>query len=86
MKKLFIASNKICKKKLADSSNAKEYDNSYLKRKNTKWVKQSKIITHQLKAIENRKIIDIKWVIIEYPRISHKLSKAIKQAEQVSLA
>ena len=38
-------------------SNAKEYLNSYLKRKNTKSVKRSKIVTQKLKAIENSKTI-----------------------------
>ena len=41
--------------KLADSSNAKEYYNSDLKKKNAKLEKQSKIITQQLKDLENPK-------------------------------
>ena len=63
---------------MPDPSNAKEYYNSYLKRKNTKLVvKRPKIITQQLKSIENPGIVDIKSVIIEHPKTSHKLSKTI---------
>ena len=51
--------------KILDPSNANKYYNSYLKKKNTKSVKQSKITTHQLKAIERPKIVDINLVIIE---------------------
>ena len=47
--------------KIADPSNAKECFNSYLKRKkNAKSVKRSTIISQQIKAIENQKIVDIK--------------------------
>ena len=65
-------------KKIADPSNAIEYYNSYLKRKNTKLIKRPKIITQQRKGIENPNIADIKSVIIEHPKTSHKLSKTIK--------
>ena len=70
--------------KIADPGNAKDYYNSYLKTKNTKLVKRSKIFIQQLKAIENRNIIGIKSVIIEHPKTSHKLSKTIWQAEKIS--
>ena len=63
---------------------AKECYNSYLKRKNTKSVKRSKIITQQLQAIESPSITDIKSVILEHPKTSHKLCKTIRQAEKVS--
>ena len=68
--------------KIPDPSNTKEHYNSFLKRKNTKSVKRSKIITHQLKAIEKPKIVDIKSITKEHPKISHKLSKTIRQAER----
>ena len=71
-------------KKTPDASNAKEYYKPYLKRKNTKLEKWSKIITQQTKTVENRSIVDIKSVIIEPPKVSHKLSKAIRQAENFS--
>ena len=53
--------------------------------KNTNLVKQVKIISQRLKAIENANdIVYIKSVIIEYPKTSHKLSKTIRQDENVS--
>ena len=46
-------------------------------------VKQSEIITYQSKTFENPNIIDIKSIIREHPKTSHKLFKTIKQAEKV---
>ena len=46
-------------------------------------MKQSKIIIQQLKAIENPNTCYIKSVIIEHPKTSHKLSKTIRQAENI---
>ena len=70
--------------KILEPSYVKKYYDSYLKKKNTKSVKRSKIFTQQLKAIENPNIADIKPVIIEHPKTSHKLSKTNRQAENVS--
>ena len=39
-----------------------------------KLVKRSKINTEQTKHIENPNIVDIKSVIIKYPKTFHKLS------------
>ena len=50
----------------------------------TKSVKRSKIITQQVKVIENPNIVDIKSFIIEPRKTSHKLFKTIGQAEMVS--
>ena len=61
--------------KIPDALSVKQYYQSYLKRKSTKQVKQSKIITHQTKIFENPNIIDLKSVTTEYPKTSHKLSK-----------
>ena len=55
-----------------------------MRRKNIKSVKRSKIVTQQVKAIENPNIVDIKAVIIEHPKTSRKLSKTIRQAGNVS--
>ena len=82
-KDLLLLANKLIEK-IADPSNAKEYYNSYLKRNNTKLAKRSKIITQQLKALENPNIIDIKSVIIEHPKTSHKLSKTTMHTEKLS--
>ena len=41
------------------------------------------IITYQPKAFENPNFNDIKSVITEYPKTSHKSSKTIRRAEKV---
>ena len=64
--------------------NDKEYHSSHLKRKNAKLVKQSKILTQLLNAMENPKIVDTKLVIIKHTSTSHKLSRTIMQDEKVS--
>ena len=46
-------------------------------------MKQSKIITYQPKTFENPNIVDIKSVIAGHPKASHKLSKAVGQAEKL---
>ena len=48
--------------------------------KNKKSVKQSEIITDQRKTFDT---VDIKSIITEHPKSSHKLSKTIRQAEKV---
>ena len=53
-------------------------------RKKKKLIKRSKVITQQLETTENPNIIYQKPVIIEHPKTSHKLCKAIRQAEKVS--
>ena len=70
--------------KIPDPCNAKEHYQLFIRTKNTKPVKQSKIITQQPKTFENPNIVDIKSVIIEHPKTSHKLSKTIRLAEKVS--
>ena len=54
-----------------------------LLKKNTKWVKQPKIIAYQPKTVENPNIVDIKSIITEHPKTSHKSSKTIRQAKKV---
>ena len=46
-------------------------------------MKRSQRITQQPKSIENPNIIHIKSVILEQSKPSHKLHKAIRQAEKV---
>ena len=55
-----------------------------IRKKNTIEVNQSKIIIQQPKTFENPNIVDIKSVIIEHPKTSHKLPKTIRQAAKVS--
>ena len=54
---------------MADAANAKQYYQTYLKRKNKK---RSKIITQQSKTLENPNIVGIKSVTKEHPKTSHK--------------
>ena len=54
--------------------------NTFKRKKKRKSVKQSEIITYQPKTFENPSTVDIKSVIIEHPKSSHKLSKTIRQA------
>ena len=69
---------------LPDPLNAKEHYQSFIRKKNTKSVKQSNIITYQPKTFENPNIIDMKSVITEHRKSLHKLSKTKRQAEKVS--
>ena len=72
------------RKKIPDSRNAKERYQSFIGKKSTKSLKQSKAITQQPNTFENPDIVDIKSVTIGHPKHLHKLSKAIRQAEKVS--
>ena len=49
------------------------------KTENSKIIK----ITYQPKIFENPNTVDIKSVIKEHPKASHKLSKTIRQAEKL---
>ena len=53
-------------------------------KENTKSVKQSRIITQQPETSKNPNNVDMKLVITEHQKTSHKLSKAIKQTEKVA--
>ena len=82
-KDLLLLSNKILEK-IPDPCNAKEHYQSFIKKKNRKSVKQSEIIAYQPKTFENSNIVNIKSVITEHPKTSHKLSKTMRQAEKVN--
>ena len=56
---------------------------SFLRKKNRKSVKQSEIITYQLKTFQNSNIIDIKSDFIEHTKTSHKLFKTIRKGRKV---
>ena len=60
---------------MPDPRNPKEHYPSFIRKKNTKLVKQSEIITYQPKHFENPNVVDIKSVITEHPKTSHKLSR-----------
>ena len=53
------------------------------KKKTTKLVKQSNIITYEPKTFESPNIVDIKSIIIEHPKKSYRLAKTIRQAIKV---
>ena len=61
-----------------------EHYQSFVRNKTTKSGKKLKIITYQPKTFENPNIAEIKPVIIEHPKMSHELSKTIRQAEKLS--
>ena len=50
----------------------------FFKRKDTKSVKQSKIVAQQPKAFENPNIVDMKSVVKKHPKTPYKLSKTIE--------
>ena len=55
----------------------------FIKEKNTKSWKKGEIITNQPKIFEKPSNDDIKSVITEHPKTSHKLCMAIVQTEKV---
>ena len=67
-------------KNIPDPRNAKKHYQSFIIKKNRKSVKQSEIVVYQPKIFD---IVDVKPVITEHPKTSHKLSKTIRQAEKV---
>ena len=70
--------------KISDPPDAKEHYQSFVRKKNTKSIRQSNIIIYQTNTFENLKILGIKPAITAHPKILHKLSKSIRQAEKVS--
>ena len=55
----------------------------FIRKKNRKSVKQWEIINFQPNTFKNPNNVDIKSVITEHPKASHKLSNTIRQAEKV---
>ena len=62
---------------------AKERYQSFIRNKNAKSVKQSDIFTYQSKTFEKLNIFDIKSVMTEHPKTSHKLFKTIRLAKKL---
>ena len=81
-KYLLLHANKLIEK-IPDPRNTKEHYQSFLRKTNRKSVKQSEIISYQLETFENPSIVDIKSVITEHPKTSHRLSKTIGKGEKV---
>ena len=76
-----MLANKLIEK-ILDPRSAKQHYQSFIRRKNRKSVKQSKIITYQPKTFEKPNSVDIKSVITEHPKTSHKLSKTLREVEK----
>ena len=56
---------------------------NHLLKKPTKSIKQPKTITYQWKTFENPNIADMKSIITEHSRTSHKSSKTIRQDKKL---
>ena len=69
VKDLLLPANKLIEK-IPDPRNAKQHYQSFIRRKNKKSVKQSKIIIYQPKTFENPNPVDINSVITECPKTS----------------
>ena len=76
-KDLLLLANKLIEK-IPDPPNAKEHYQWFIRKKNKKSIKQSEIITYQLKTFENPNTVDTKSVITCNPKNSHTLSKTEK--------
>ena len=82
-KKIYCYLQRNQQKKISDPRDAKEHYQSFIRKKSTKSVKKSKIITYQPKTFENPNIVDTKSIIPEHPNTLHKLSKTIRQTGKV---
>ena len=79
---MLLLANKLIEK-IPDPRNAKEHYQSFIRKKITKFVKRSEIVTYQPKTFENPNIVEIKSVIAEHPETSHKLSKTVGNGKKV---
>ena len=79
-KDLLLLADKFIEK-TSDPRQDKEQYQLFIRENPTKSVKQSEAITYQPKTFKNPNIVDIKSIITEYPKTSHKLSKTIRQTE-----
>ena len=81
-KDLLLFANKFIEK-IPDPLITKEQEQPFLRKKNKNPLKQSEIITYKPKTFRNPNIVDIKSVITEHPKTSHKLSKTIGKREKL---
>ena len=72
---MLLLANKLIEK-ISDPRNAKEHYQSFMRKENTKSVKQSETSTYQPKTFENPNIVGIKQLLqniqkfhISYPRL-----------------
>ena len=78
---LLLFANKVIEK-LSDSRHAEKHYQSFIRKKNTKLVKESQITTCQPKAFENQTLLiqnqllqNILKLHINYPRLKDKLKR-----------
>ena len=76
--RFIVAWKQINRKRMPNPCNVKEHYQSFVRKKNTKSVKQSKVITYQPKTFQNWNIVDMKSIITDHRKTSHKLSKTIR--------
>ena len=84
-KKIVVACKNIKKSigNISDTRNTKGHYQSFIRKKNTKSVKQPDIIIYQLKiCFANSNVVNINSVITEHPKTLHKLSKTIRQSKK----
>ena len=55
--------------KMPDPLNAKEHYQPFIRKKNTKLVKQSEIITYQPKSFQNPNIVDINLLLQNFTKV-----------------
>ena len=68
-KDFLLLANKLIDK-IPGPPNAKEHYQPFIRKKNSKWVKQLKVITYQPKTFENPNNVDIKSFITEHPNFT----------------
>ena len=76
-KDLLLLANRLIEK-IPDPRNAKEHYQSFIRKKNSKSVRQSEITTDQPKSFENLNIVDMKPNITEHAKTFHKLYRLKK--------
>ena len=67
LKKIFVASKQI-NKKIPDPRSSKEHYQSFIRKKDTKLVKQSRLIIYQPNTLENPNTFDMKLAITKHQK------------------
>ena len=82
MKDLSLLANKLIEKIPGPRSAIEQYQ-SFIRKKTTKLVKQSEIITCQPKTFQIPNIVYIKSILTKYPKTSHNLFKTNRKGLKV---
>ena len=83
-KRFLLLANKFIEK-MPNPGNGRELYQSFIRKKNTKSLKQSETITDQPKVFENSNSVNTESVITEHLKDSHKLCKTENIASNSSL-